>query len=556
MNSSIQKYNKDNLTMNRKERRLAKRSKRRKAAIAIIAAGLLALSPTVGADVAADVSDDLAIYGGGGGGGGGSQACGGGGGGYISYGDGTEYDFAGGNNGDRGDGSRFIGGGGGVGGGSRYQYKGGGNYLYEWGGTTGAELLSPGIGPNGIIGSQGGYENGGEGAPSHNSLDLKFGISEVDQGDNRNRYAKNGGNAKLKLLSDVKVKDINILAGNGGDGYGIYESSSGGKGGNATLDARNNQLTVNGDMIIASGKRGSGNDMYATGGATDIDVETVYLTKGDHDLKVVDADNNMDIDINTLALEDGSKLNAKFHESINDVSFKKFRFEGEGFIIMTKDKGNFFPEENYLSAIETKSTEYKPEIKFSGDRNTMTISVLKQAPSNVKNGSLNIDNVTKIYTPNKTIYLKKGKSMTVPVKANAKNTSNPKLKWSTNKKKVATVTQSGKIKAKKTGTAKITVKASNGKKITLKVKVVRKAKSVKKFTVRGYSKKMKKGQTKYLTVKLNPKSATNGKIKFKSNKKSVLTVDKAGKLIAKKKGSAKITVKAGSKKKTIRIKVK
>jgi uncharacterized protein YjdB len=45
-------------------------------------------------------------------------------------------------------------------------------------------------------------------------------------------------------------------------------------------------------------------------------------------------------------------------------------------------------------------------------------------------------------------------------------------------------------------------------------------------------------------------------VKFKSSKKSVVTVDKAGKITALKKGKAKITVTIGKKKYTQTITVK
>ena len=57
-----------------------------------------------------------------------------------------------------------------------------------------------------------------------------------------------------------------------------------------------------------------------------------------------------------------------------------------------------------------------------------------------------------------------------------------------------------------------------------------------------------KGQKKQLKIK-----GTKKKAKWSSNKKSVVSVDKKGKITAKKKGTAVITVKAG--KKTVKCKV-
>ena len=52
--------------------------------------------------------------------------------------------------------------------------------------------------------------------------------------------------------------------------------------------------------------------------------------------------------------------------------------------------------------------------------------------------------------------------------------------WKTSKKKVVSVTKSGKIKAKKKGSAKITVTLKSGKKATCTIKVVKKPKAKKK----------------------------------------------------------------------------
>ena len=66
--------------------------------------------------------------------------------------------------------------------------------------------------------------------------------------------------------------------------------------------------------------------------------------------------------------------------------------------------------------------------------------------------------------------LKKGKTFRIKVKF-PKNTYSYKLTYSSNKKKIATVSSQGVVKAKKKGTAVITVKTFNGKKAKLTIKV-------------------------------------------------------------------------------------
>jgi uncharacterized protein YjdB len=76
---------------------------------------------------------------------------------------------------------------------------------------------------------------------------------------------------------------------------------------------------------------------------------------------------------------------------------------------------------------------------------------------------------------------------------------------------------------------------------------------VTKLTVTA-PKTIKVGKTALLKVKTG--KATGAKVTFKSSKKSVLKVDKAGRLIALKKGKATITIKAGGKSVKKKITVK
>jgi uncharacterized protein YjdB len=154
---------------------------------------------------------------------------------------------------------------------------------------------------------------------------------------------------------------------------------------------------------------------------------------------------------------------------------------------------------------------------------------------------------TKITTPLKTVYLKKGAHLIIPVVAYTSDDKTAVLTWTSSNTNTATVNQSGKVTAKKKGIAKITAKAQNGKSVTITVKVVDRAKKPTKLSITGVPGTLKIGKTAQIKVKVTPTDATNLAITFKSSKSSVLGVDKAGKLTAKKKGKATITVKAGGK---------
>ena len=94
----------------------------------------------------------------------------------------------------------------------------------------------------------------------------------------------------------------------------------------------------------------------------------------------------------------------------------------------------------------------------NGKVSKVTVEVKKSVP--LKKLSLNKKKVTlKVNQKEKLVVTKK------PV------TAVTKLKWSTSDKKIATVDQNGKVKAKKKGKVTITVKASNGKKARCKVTV-------------------------------------------------------------------------------------
>jgi alpha-amylase len=168
--------------------------------------------------------------------------------------------------------------------------------------------------------------------------------------------------------------------------------------------------------------------------------------------------------------------------------------------------------------------------------------------------------VTVIRTPLKTVYLKKGTSLSLPVcadsvSAQGKEDINAKLTYKSSNSKVAAVSAAGKIKAKKTGKATITVTALNGKSLKIKVNVVKKAKALKKITLKKPPKSLKVGRTAILSLKLTPSGATNLKVKFKVAGKSV-KVDKACKLTAVTKGKSKVTVIIVSKKYTRSVTVK
>ncbi len=129
-------------------------------------------------------------------------------------------------------------------------------------------------------------------------------------------------------------------------------------------------------------------------------------------------------------------------------------------------------------------------------------------------------------------------------------------KVSTTNAKVVSVNKKGKMTAKKVGKAKVTITYTNGNTYIYRVKV---QKGIVKTTAISLNKRSvtlaKKGKSFQLKVKLTPVTSQQ-KITYKSSNSEVVSVSAKGKLTAKKKGTATITVKSGKKKITCKVKVK
>ena len=128
--------------------------------------------------------------------------------------------------------------------------------------------------------------------------------------------------------------------------------------------------------------------------------------------------------------------------------------------------------------------------------------------------------------------------------------------WKTSNSKIVTVSKNGKIQAKsKTGTAKITITLASGKKAVIKVKVQKS--KVKTTKISGLKKTVtvKRKKTLRLAPVLIPITSTD-KIYYSTSNKKIATVSSGGVIRGRKAGTAKITVKAGTKRFVLTVKVK
>lgn len=160
--------------------------------------------------------------------------------------------------------------------------------------------------------------------------------------------------------------------------------------------------------------------------------------------------------------------------------------------------------------------------------------------------------VKKVNLSEKKLTLGAGEKYQLNVSISPKNATDKKLTYKASGNKVK-VTGKGLVTAKKPGKAKITIKAKNGKKATVTITV---KKAPKKVTLNAKKKTLKVGKKFQIKVKL-PKGTASRKITYTSSKKKVASVTSAGKVTARRKGSATITAKTfNGKKAKLKIIVK
>jgi uncharacterized protein YjdB len=134
-----------------------------------------------------------------------------------------------------------------------------------------------------------------------------------------------------------------------------------------------------------------------------------------------------------------------------------------------------------------------------------------------------------------------------------------KVTFTSSAPKVAKVTKKGKITAKRPGRATITIKSPGAKPVKVAVRVLPKSApkaKVARAKAKGVPKTMAVGKVAWAAGSYAPANAPGVKITYRSSSKRVAAIDPTGRIIAKAKGKATITVKAGPKSKKYVITVR
>ncbi len=137
--------------------------------------------------------------------------------------------------------------------------------------------------------------------------------------------------------------------------------------------------------------------------------------------------------------------------------------------------------------------------------------------------------------------MKKGKSVKLKAALN-KAAQKKGVEWKSSNPKIASVSKSGKVTAKKNGKATITARVK-GTKVNAKSRITV-GTPVSKITLNRRSVSLKTGQKFTMKVTMSPKKASNKKVSYESSNSKVATVNKKGVIRAVSAGTAKIMVTA------------
>lgn len=145
-----------------------------------------------------------------------------------------------------------------------------------------------------------------------------------------------------------------------------------------------------------------------------------------------------------------------------------------------------------------------------------------------------------------TIYTKKSRSVLLSATVNGKKAAGSAVSWRSSNNRIASVSKSGVVTAKRKGSVRITATA-NGRSATCKVTVKKPSLKLKKSSAR-----IRKGKKARIRATATPKA----KITYTSKNRKIATVTKKGVVRGKKKGKTTIRVKCNGVTKNFKVTVR
>lgn len=188
-----------------------------------------------------------------------------------------------------------------------------------------------------------------------------------------------------------------------------------------------------------------------------------------------------------------------------------------------------------VKGIRAGEVEITARLKGSDKEVTATVTVLPYVP---------VDTVTITNKPE--LYLVEKEKCKLGTIVMPLNSSYREIEWTSSNPKVATVSQTGKIKALKKGKTKITAKVKNTKrKSSFKLRVKEKVK-LESLAIEAPKTTCIVGEKFALEAVKTPEDSTDYAVNWSTSSKKIATIDEHGVLTAHKEGT--VTVKARSKK--------
>lgn len=234
----------------------------------------------------------------------------------------------------------------------------------------------------------------------------------------------------------------------------------------------------------------------------------------------------VELDKTSLDMKEGDEANLKATVKPEDAENKNVSWSSSRTSVATVDDNGKVVAKAAGTSVITVTTE------DGGYTATCTVTV---APNKISVTGVELDRTS--------LDMTEGDEVTLKATVKPEDATDKSVRWSSNNTAVATV-KDGLITANKAGTATITVYSVENEdiKATCKVTVKARTYSVTGVTLDVTSKEMNVGETFTLKAKIEPSNATNQNVTWNSLDATVATVDKNGKVTAKKAGFTVITV--------------